>query len=95
MTAPVEVLADKRKAQSADVTTSLCERAVEANAALDGDLAGYALVCWDRSGNAHTVYQAGGMIGMALIPTFAADALNRHVAVDLVRTAAAGDAGAD
>jgi hypothetical protein len=83
MTAPVEVLADKRKAQSADVTTSLCERAVEANAALDGDLAGYALVCWDRSGNAHTVYQAGGMIGMALIPTFAADALN--VAVDLAR----------
>jgi hypothetical protein len=85
MSGPVEVLSETRKAQALDMVDALCERATAANAALDGDLCGYALVCWDRSGNAHTVYQAGGMIGMALIPTFAADALNRHVAVDLAR----------
>ncbi len=50
----------------------------------DEGIAGYALVVWDKSGAMRTAYDAShGPIGPALVPTLAADALNRHVAVML------------
>lgn len=53
----------------------------------DGQIAGFALVLWDREGNLWSAYEASGKgpIGPALVPTLVSDALNRHVAVDLVR----------
>lgn len=56
-------------------------------AALDthgSELAGFALVSWDRRGGAHTTYLAqDGMVSESLMPTLVHDALNRHVAVVL------------
>lgn len=50
------------------------------------DVAGYALVVWTKNGEMRTAYDAAqGPIGPALVPTLAADALNRHVAVMLAR----------
>jgi hypothetical protein len=66
-------------------------------AAVDGlgdGVAGYALVVWGKDGDMRTAYNAAqGPIGPALVPTLAADALNRHVAVMLARDDESDDAG--
>ncbi len=62
---------------------------------LGDDIAGYALVVWSKTGDMRTAYNAAqGPIGPALVPTLAADALNRHVAVMLARKEEADDADA-
>ena len=46
------------------------------------EIAGFALVIWDRNGDLWTSYDAQtGIVGPALMPTLVHDALNRHVAV--------------
>lgn len=46
------------------------------------DVAGFALVVWDREGDLRSAYETSiGPIRPALVPTLAADALNRHIAV--------------
>ena len=66
-------------------------------AAVDGlgdGVAGYALIVWGKDGDMRTAYNAAqGPIGPALVPTLAADALNRHVAVMLARDDDNDDAG--
>ncbi len=66
-------------------------------AAVDGlgdGVAGYALIVWGKDGDMRTAYNAAqGPIGPALVPTLAADALNRHVAVMLARDDESDDAG--
>jgi hypothetical protein len=53
---------------------------------LGDGIAGYALIVWGKDGDMRTAYSAAqGPIGPALVPTLAADALNRHVAVMLAR----------
>jgi len=48
------------------------------------DIAGFALVVWDKEGGMRTAYDTTrGPIRAALVPTLVADALNRHVAVML------------
>ncbi len=57
------------------------------------DVAGFALVVWNKSGDMRTAYDTSkGPIGPALLPTLASDALNRHVAVMLARDEVADDA---
>ena len=59
------------------------------NAAVDGlgdNVAGFALIVWGKDGDMRTAYNAAqGPIGPGLVPTLAADALNRHVAVMLAK----------
>ena len=51
---------------------------------MQDDIAGFALVVWDDEGNLRSSYDASrGPIRPPLVPTLAADALNRHVAVML------------
>ena len=64
----------------------LFEKCTSAVATLGDDVAGYALVIWGKDGEMRTAYNAAqGPIGPALVPTLAADALNRHVAVMLAK----------
>lgn len=66
-----------------------CEAAVDA---VGNDVAGFALIVWNRNGEMRTVYDASkGPIGPALLPTLASDALNRHVAVMLAKEEASED----
>jgi hypothetical protein len=68
-----------------------CAAAIEAL-----DIAGFALVVWNKSGEMRTVYDASnGPIGPALLPTLASDALNRHVAVMLAKENEADDTSAN
>jgi hypothetical protein len=70
-----------------------CAAAIEA---MSGDLAGFALVVWNKSGEMRTVYDASrGPIGPALLPTLASDALNRHVAVMLAKESEMDDTSAN
>jgi hypothetical protein len=59
------------------------------NSAVDGlgdNVAGFALIVWGKDGEMRTAYNAAqGPIGPGLVPTLAADALNRHVAVMLAK----------
>lgn len=48
-------------------------------------LAGYAIVAWGEDGSCTSHVCQGGPIAEALIPTYAHDALNRHVAVIIAR----------
>lgn len=51
------------------------------------DIAGYALIVWDRRGGCRTaLWTHEGPVSMALAPTYVGDALNRHVAVMLSQT---------
>lgn len=66
-----------------------CAAAIDA---VGADVAGFALMVWNKEGEMRTVYDASnGPIGPALLPTLASDALNRHVAVMLAREDAADD----
>lgn len=47
------------------------------------DIAGYAVVVWDKDGWNWSNIRAGGPIKSRLLPTFVGDALTQHVAVDL------------
>jgi hypothetical protein len=89
MTKVVNLVAERRTRESED-TQQLCEEIIDkCRSALNelDDVAGYALVVWNKGGEMRTVYNASrGPIGPALVPTLAADALNRHVAVMLAQT---------
>ena len=51
-------------------------------------LVGFAIVSWDQTGAMHSVYLAeSGPVTANLVPTLVHDALNRHVAVDMMREA--------
>ena len=64
----------------------LFEKCSSAVGALGDNVAGYALIVWGKDGDMRTAYNAAqGPIGPALVPTLAADALNRHVAVMLAK----------
>jgi hypothetical protein len=80
-------LVSERKARAAidtqQLRIELLERCQDAFDQLE-DISGFALVVWDKSGDMRTAYNAAsGPIGPALVPTLAADALNRHVAIVL------------
>ncbi len=47
------------------------------------EIAGYAIVVWDKDGWNWSNLKGGGPIKSRLIPTFVSDALTQHVAVDL------------
>lgn len=60
---------------------SACRNAIDEQG---DDLAGFALVVWDREGDLRSAYDARhGPIGPYLVPTLVSDALNRHLAVML------------
>ncbi|MGO4683608.1 hypothetical protein [Hyphomicrobium sp. 2TAF46] len=70
----------------------LLQKCTDAVAGLGDNLTGYALVVWGKDGDMRTAYNAAqGPIGPALVPTLAADALNRHVAVMLSKKEDADD----
>ena len=58
-------------------------RCLRAHVAAHGDdLAGFAIVSWDMRGGAQSAVLADiGMVAESLVPSFAHDALNRHLAV--------------
>lgn len=57
---------------------------------LGDDIAGFALVAWDRRGECRSaLWTEEGPVGLALAPSYVGDALNRHVAVHLSQTAEA------
>lgn len=47
------------------------------------NLAGYAVVLWDKDGYNWSTLRGGGPVKSRLVPTFTSDALNQHVACDL------------
>lgn len=48
------------------------------------DIAGYALIVWDKDGDTGSKYKRiGGPIGRRAIPLHAANVLNQHVAADM------------
>lgn len=54
-----------------------------------GEIAGFALVSWGPRGEGRSGYYAEtGPIAMSLVPTYAHDCLNRHIAVDLAQSTA-------
>jgi hypothetical protein len=79
-----EVVYSRRMEEAKSVREGLFQRARAAVDQMGDDLAGFALVVWDRHGDMRTSYDTRiGPIRDALVPTLAADALNRHVAVML------------
>lgn len=48
------------------------------------DIAGYALVIWDREGYNWSSLRSGGPVKSRLVSAFVGDALNQHVTCDLV-----------
>jgi hypothetical protein len=74
----------KRTADGRMMRQDLFKRCRAAADQMGDDMAGFAVVVWDQSGEMRTAYNATrGPIGPALVPTLVSDALNRHVAVKL------------
>lgn len=82
----VNLVSERKARATADaqqLRAELSERCQDACDQLE-DVSGFALVVWSKSGDMRTAYNAAsGPIGPALVPTLAADALNRHVAIVL------------
>lgn len=75
---------ERRKREAQAVKECLFARARAAADQMGDDIAGFALVVWDRSGDLRSAYETTyGPIRPALVPTLVSDALNRHVAVVL------------
>jgi hypothetical protein len=85
MTAPVrlEQIKNKERQEGARATRRhLFERCRAAADQMGDDIAGFALVVWDQEGYLRSAYEAiRGPIRAPPVPTLAADALNRHLAV--------------
>jgi len=90
MAAVINLISERQQRtarEAAELREELTEKCRCAAVELD-PIAGYALVVWDARGEMRSAYNvADGPIGPALVPTLVADALNRHVAVMLARTA--------
>jgi hypothetical protein len=79
-----EIANTRRSKEAKNVREMLFTRCRAAVDQLGDDIAGFALVVWDREGNMRSAYDTThGPIRAPLVPTLAADALNRHVAVML------------
>jgi hypothetical protein len=77
-----DAAASAKRAAAKDVRATMFARCRAALDQFGDDVAGFALVVWDRSGDLRSAYETSiGPIRPALVPTLAADALNRHVAV--------------
>ena len=79
-----EVSDERRTSAAKELRGALFQRCRAAIEQMGDDISGFALVVWDREGNLRSAYDASnGPIRAPLVPTLAADALNRHVAVML------------
>src|SRR5919206_933944 len=79
-----EVVNEQRRREAREVRRALFARCRAAIDQMGDDIAGFALVVWDREGYLRSAYDAErGPIRAPLVPTLAADALNRHLAVML------------
>ena len=75
---------ERRTDQPKELRAMLFKRCRAAIDQMGDDIAGFALVVWDRDGDMRSAYDAErGPIRAALVPTLVSDALNRHVAVML------------
>lgn len=74
----------RQNEEAKDVRKALFGQCREILAQLGEDVAGFALVVWNRDGELRTGYDTGyGPIRPPLVPTLAGDALNRHVTLDM------------
>jgi hypothetical protein len=88
--------AARDRQQANRVRDGLLETCAATVDAMGEGIAGYALVVWNKTGDMRTAYDAShGPVGPALVPTLAADALNRHVAVMLARSSETDDTDLD
>jgi hypothetical protein len=89
MPAPIHLVSERNARAANDaklLREDLYEKCLTAADQVGEDIAGFALVVWGKEGDMRTAYNTShGPIGPALIPTLVSDALNRHVAVMLVR----------
>jgi len=95
--APLKTVIDERRREEGrDMRQALFRRCRAAVDQMGDDIAGFAIVVWDRQGDLRSAYDTTrGPIGPALVPTLVSDALNRHVAVKLAeeRLADSGHSG--
>jgi hypothetical protein len=77
-----KVLDGRRAEQAREIRAALFQRCRAAIDQCGDDIAGFALVVWDKEGDMRSAYDTTrGPIRAPLVPTLVADALNRHVAV--------------
>lgn len=77
-----EIAAHKRAAEAKRKRAALFAQCRAVLAELGDDVSGFALVAWTRDGDLRSAIDSGyGPLRPAIIPTLAADALNRHIAV--------------
>jgi hypothetical protein len=94
MPAIINLVSERQARASLDAQQLQEELLEKCRDAIDqlGGVAGFALVVWGKNGEMRTAYNASqGPIGPALVPTLAADALNRHVAVVLAMNESGDD----
>lgn len=86
MTKPIKlsVVKNEREIKRArEIRGMLHRRVGECAGDFGQDIAGYALVMWGRDGRSSSVVLSGAPIKSRMVPEFARDALNQHIAVDL------------
>src|SRR5437660_12823299 len=83
-----EVAAKGKRNDAPDLRRSLFYACREIAAQLGDDIAGFAVVAWNREGELRSAVDAAhGPITESLVPTLAGDALNRHVTLNMASPA--------
>lgn len=79
-----EVVAKRKRNDAQDARRSLFKACRSLAEQLGDDIAGFALVAWNKEGELRSALDATqGPITEALVPTLAGDALNRHVTLNM------------
>jgi len=88
----LKLITDKRRRDNGrELRQVLFQRCRAAADQMGDEIAGFAVVVWDRRGDVRSSYEAAqGPIGPALVPTLVSDALNRHIAVVLAEERVSG-----
>jgi hypothetical protein len=78
------VRSDVRKGKAQDVRREIFHYTKAILAEAGEKISGYAVVVWDTDGHNWTVFKGGAPIQSRMIPSFASDALQQHVVVNMV-----------
>jgi len=79
------VRSDRSAAAAKEIRREVFKRVNDIVRDAGDNLSGFAFVAWDKDGRNYSTFQSGSPFMSRMIPSFAHDSLNQHVAVDITK----------
>lgn len=79
------VRSERQRSEAKEIRRSLYHHIGEVVRGAGDEIAGFAVVVWDKRGGNWSTLKGGGPIMTRLAPSFVRDSLNQHVAVNMTK----------